>query len=64
MRERRPPEHAARGEHPPPPASIFLRGLTLGALVGAAVAGSVLIGRRRGRREEGDSIGTSEPARG
>lgn len=64
MRERRQPEQASPGEHPAPPASIFLRGLTLGALVGAAVAGSVLIGRRRGRREDGTSTGTSEPARG
>jgi hypothetical protein len=29
------------------PASTFLRGLTMGALVGAAVAGSLLFGRRR-----------------
>jgi hypothetical protein len=32
---------------PVPPASTFLRGLTVGALVGAAIAGSLLIGRRR-----------------
>ncbi|HEU0234949.1 MAG TPA: hypothetical protein VFR14_00770 [Candidatus Limnocylindrales bacterium] len=32
---------------PIPPASTFLRGLTVGALVGAAIAGSLLVGRRR-----------------
>jgi len=32
---------------PVPPASTFLRGLTVGALVGAAIAGSLLVGRRR-----------------
>jgi len=33
-----------------PPASTFLRGLTVGALVGAAIAGSVLVRRRRQAR--------------
>jgi hypothetical protein len=37
---------AAR-HRPVPPASTFLRGLTVGALVGAAIAGSLLVGRRR-----------------
>jgi hypothetical protein len=30
-----------------PAASTFVRGLTVGALVGAAIAGSLLLGRRR-----------------
>jgi hypothetical protein len=53
-----------RGDHDAPPASVFLRGLTLGALVGAAVAGSVLLGRRRGRRTdipETERSGTVKP---
>jgi hypothetical protein len=32
------------------PRAIFLRGLSIGALVGAAIAGSTIWERRRGRR--------------
>jgi hypothetical protein len=49
MAGRRRPIEPEGGGHAAPPASIFLRGLTLGALVGAAVAGSVLLGRGRRR---------------
>lgn len=38
----------------------FLRGLSLGALVGAAIAGSALLQRRLARRAPGP---TDEPAR-
>lgn len=40
-------ERPSEKRHATPPASTFLRGLTVGALVGAAIAGSVLVGRRR-----------------
>ncbi len=36
----------------PPAVGTFLRGLSLGALVGAAIAGSALLQRRRRVREE------------
>lgn len=42
---------------PATPASTFLRGLTLGALVGAAVAGSVLLGRGRQRSRPAGTAG-------
>jgi hypothetical protein len=58
-----------------PRAAIFARGLALGALVGAAIAGSAIWGRRRARPGEvlepraGDAAGetgevtsTAEPA--
>jgi hypothetical protein len=35
-----------------PTVSTFLRGLAIGALVGAAIAGSALLQRRRARSEE------------
>jgi hypothetical protein len=35
-----------------PTVSTFLRGLAIGALVGAAIAGSALLQRRRARGEE------------
>jgi hypothetical protein len=35
-----------------PAVSTFLRGLAIGALVGAAIAGSALLQRRRARSEE------------
>ena len=35
-----------------PLVSTFLRGLAIGALVGAAIAGSAIIGRRRSHNEE------------
>jgi hypothetical protein len=35
-----------------PVVSTFLRGLAIGALVGAAIAGSALLQRRRARDEE------------
>ncbi len=40
-----PPEDAS------PLVSTFLRGLGIGALVGAAIAGSVVLGRRKARDE-------------
>jgi hypothetical protein len=43
--------------------STFVRGLTLGALIGAAVAGSALWGRRA-RREQAREGGSPAPARG
>lgn len=50
---------------PAPPASMFLRGLTVGALVGAAVAGSVLFGRGRRRAIPADDRGAADqPAAG
>jgi len=40
-------ERPSKEREAAPPASTFLRGLTVGALVGAAIAGSVFVGRRR-----------------
>lgn len=42
-----------------PRTSTFLRGLTIGALVGAAIAGSTIWGRRR---KSGDQAERIEPA--
>jgi hypothetical protein len=42
--------------------STFVRGLTLGALIGAAVAGSAIWGRRARRGHPGDG-GAPNPAR-
>lgn len=44
---------ALRGRRPAflPQGDTFLRGLALGALVGAAIAGSTIWSRIRGRRE-------------
>jgi len=65
MAARREAEHPVRGDHRAPLASTFLRGLTLGAFVGAAVAGSVLLGRRRANRDKGaDASGAKRVARG
>lgn len=44
-----------------PTVASFLRGLTIGALVGAAIAGSALLGRRRAHREERPSAPAPEP---
>jgi hypothetical protein len=62
MAPRRGPDRVVREEHHAPPASTFLRGLSLGALVGAAVAGSVLLGRRRGRRGRSADAAGTKPA--
>lgn len=45
----------------PPSVGTFLRGLSLGALVGAAIAGSALLGRRRrgADRDEPKRVGPS-----
>jgi hypothetical protein len=43
-----------------PTVSTFLRGLAIGALVGAAIAGSALLQRRRARNEE--TIEETDPA--
>ena len=57
---------ALRGEEGAPTGTTFMRGLTLGALIGAAVAGSA-IWQRRGRRRlqrpatEPDSVTTEAP---
>jgi len=42
--------------------SVFLRGLSLGALVGAAIAGSTIWDRRRARRNRADE--TAAPSKG
>lgn len=42
--------------------SIFLRGLSLGALIGAAIAGSAIWDRRRARRERAEE--TAAPSTG
>ena len=42
---------ALRGEEGAPSGTTFMRGLTLGALMGAAIAGSA-IWQRRGRRRQ------------
>lgn len=42
--------------------STFLRGLGIGALVGAAIAGSALLGRRRSH-EPAPKIGDPDPPR-
>jgi hypothetical protein len=46
----RDPKAGTDAARPPTPASTFLRGLTVGALVGAAIAGTMLVGRRRRER--------------
>jgi hypothetical protein len=43
----------------PPAVGTFLRGLSLGALVGAAIAGSALLQRRRHRDDAATAV---EPA--
>lgn len=52
-------EQGERAEHPTEPSTSgrFLRGLTLGALVGAAIAGSAIWDRRR--KHEGRAQGGS-----
>jgi len=42
--------------------SVFLRGLSLGALVGAAIAGSTIWDRHRARRNRADE--TAAPSKG
>ena len=42
--------------------SVFLRGLSLGALVGAAIAGSTIWDRRRARRNRAHE--TAAPSKG
>ena len=49
------------GADQPPGVGTFLRGLCLGALVGAAIAGSALLERRR-RAEAKLSSGSTEPS--
>jgi hypothetical protein len=52
---------AERNAELPPAVGTFLRGLSLGALVGAAIAGSALLQRRRrGREERGEPAAPSE----
>jgi hypothetical protein len=47
----------------PPAVGTFLRGLSIGALVGAAIAGSVLIQRRRHHPDDESADGTvDEPS--
>ena len=41
--------------------SVFLRGLSLGALIGAAIAGSTIWDRRRARRNRADE--TAAPSK-
>jgi hypothetical protein len=43
-----------------PTVSTFLRGLAIGALVGAAIAGSALLQRRRARGEAATSPASDE----
>ncbi len=51
---------ALAGDAGPPTAAAFMRGLTLGALLGAAVAGSAIWQRReRARRDERQDGGTA-----
>jgi hypothetical protein len=45
----------------PPHVGTFLRGLTLGALVGAALAGSVLLQRRRAIGDPADGARAEPP---
>jgi hypothetical protein len=45
-----------------PRAAQFVRGLALGALVGAAIAGSTLWGRRRAAAERGQAAAEIPPA--
>ena len=47
------PGLSRQADAPTPPTSTFLRGLAVGALVGAAIAGSLLLGGRRRRRDPG-----------
>jgi hypothetical protein len=60
---------ALRGEDGASPGTTFMRGLTLGALIGAAVAGSA-IWQRRGRRRlqrpatDRDIVTTEAPVSG
>lgn len=43
-------------ESDPPTVASFLRGLAVGALVGAAIAGSALLQRRRAARDEARAV--------
>jgi len=47
---------AFEGSHRSPIMSTFLRGVTTGALVGAAIAGSALWGRYRRARDAAEAI--------
>jgi hypothetical protein len=44
-----------------PTVASFLRGLAIGALVGAAIAGSALLQRRRAHAADADVVDTAEP---
>jgi len=46
-----------------PAVATFVRGLTLGALVGAAIAGSALLQRRRDPTPPGASLAEGSPER-
>jgi hypothetical protein len=52
---------AFEGSRRSPVMSTFLRGVTTGALVGAAIAGSALWGRYRRTRDAGAVAPTAEP---
>jgi len=51
----------APDRHDSPTVASFVRGLTIGALVGAAIAGSALLGRRRAQREQRPSAPAPGP---
>jgi hypothetical protein len=54
---------AFEGSHRSPLMSTFLRGVTTGALVGAAIAGSALWSRHRRAHSRPESVApTAEPA--
>jgi hypothetical protein len=48
-----------RADEAAPTVGTFLRGVAIGALVGAAIAGSAMLGRRRGM-SEAEGAETSE----
>jgi hypothetical protein len=52
---------ALTGEAGPPSAAAFMRGLTLGALLGAAIAGSAIWQRRERARRDGRQHGATAP---
>ena len=52
---------ALAGDAGPPSAATFMRGLTLGALLGAAIAGSAIWQRRDRARRHGRQDGDSTP---
>lgn len=48
------------GDVDDPRAGTFARGLVVGALVGAAIAGSTIWQRRQARRHEAEAVGATE----